>query len=248
MISKKKVKNILLFLFALMIIIFSFIMPKLLFEVEDLSREKEIFARARKESKIDVQAEKIYLVMFLHDIYQFQNEKIYYNDGKTVTVSMPLTEKTGNKGPNEKIKNEIEKLVNSGIIKEFNFDEVVEYIETINRFGGEYNIITGSCVNKGREYLDFAIEEKTGKIISCSFSDALIKKDISRKEQLENYTKYLDLDIINDWKYEENTLKSEKAQLSVFWQEMDGPGEIIITPTETYKEYEDEKYEAVEKK
>ena len=67
-------KKFVICLSGIIIIAFSFVMPKLFFQIEDISREKEMFARPKKETKkIDVQAEKIYLVGFIHEIYNLKN-------------------------------------------------------------------------------------------------------------------------------------------------------------------------------
>ncbi len=241
-------KKVILFLIAIIIIIFSFIMPKLFLQIEDISREKEMFARPKTEKKIDVQAEKIYLVKFIHDMYQLENDTVYYNNGKKVAISMPVTEKAVNTLPTEQIKDEISKLVSIGIIKDVDYDIIKDYDETKNIFNSAYTVVTSSLVT---EYygLGIGMEEKTGKIISMDFPKSMLKEDdISKQKQLENYAKYLDLDIIGDWEYENQILKSEKAQLSIILEEKNNVCMLTVAPTEKYEEYEDSKYEVVEKK
>lgn len=149
---KKYVKTNLLFLLALIVIAFSFIMPKMLLQVEDLSREQEIFTRQEKKSKINVQAEKIYLVRFIHDVYELRNTKVaYYDDKKSVAVSMPITEKGRNTSLPEAFKNEISKLVTSGIINDIDFDEFVNYDETTKTFS-EYVVITSNIYSDNKRY------------------------------------------------------------------------------------------------
>ena len=59
-------------------------MPSLLLKIEDSAREKEIFAKQKVERKIDVEAGKIYLVTFIHDIYKIKDETVYYENGKSI--------------------------------------------------------------------------------------------------------------------------------------------------------------------
>lgn len=87
------------------------------------------------------------------------------------------------------------------------------------------------------EWIGINIEEKTGKIINADFSKNFLKSDVEKEKQLRNYAKYLDLDIIGDWKFEENVLKSEKAQLTIMLVEKGESCMLTIAPTETYKEY-----------
>lgn len=242
------VKKLVIILSSIIIIAFSFIMPKLFFQLEDLSRENEIFTRPKKESnKIDVQAEKIYLVKFIHNIYEFKDAKISYSDSKKVSVSIPLTKKTSNTAPTEELKNEISKLITSEIMKDVNLDEFIDFDETANIFFSEYTVITSDLVSE-KEGVGVCREEKTGKIISIDFPKTFLRSDVALKKQLQNYAKYLDLDIIGDWKYENQTLKSEKAQLSIILEEKGNVCMLTVAPTEMYDEYKDSKYEIVEKK
>ena len=204
-----------------------------------------------KESKIDVQAEKIYLVGFIHGIYEFKDQKIeYYNtNGKTVvTNSYPLTEKTGNTSPNEGVISEITKLINCNILQEIDLSNWGSYSETRNIFFKEYSVIIVTLTSK--EWgLGIGVDEKTGKIINIDFPRSILKDEVAKSKQLENYIKYLDLDIIGDWKYEDQVLKSEKAQLVAMIEEIDDVCMLNIAPIDAYNEYVVEKneYEVVQK-
>lgn len=104
------VKKILLYVFAILIIVFSFVTPRLLLQIEDLSRETEIFAKEKSKNKIDVQAEKIYLVSFIHNVYGIKDKTIY-DVSKKIAVSTPMLETSNNTAPDELLKEEISKLV-----------------------------------------------------------------------------------------------------------------------------------------
>lgn len=247
------VKKYLLIIFAIIIIVFSFVMPNLLLGVEDISREKEIYARQKKENKkIDVQAEKIYLVTFIHDIFQLKDTNVYYDDKKTVSYSIPVTDVLDVDSPTENFKNEILKLVSNEIVNEINFDEYLDYYEIQNYFPLDYVVHTCSMPKEKNEWIEINIEQKTGKIISVEFSKNFYRDDIPKEKQLQNYAKYLDLDIIGDWEFNDNILKSDKAQLTIMLVEKEDSYMLAITPIEIYEEYVKEeetikrKYEIVE--
>lgn len=238
-------KKILLFFMSLIIISFSFVMPNLLLGIEDLSREKEIFARQKIERKIDVEAGKIYLVTFIHDIYEIKDKKVYYEDKKgkasAIEFSTPIVDTRTDLAPTEKFKNEILKLVSNEILNEITFDEYVQYYEEECYFYPDYIVTTCSMPKENEEWISINVEEKTGKIISIDFSKNFLKTDIEREKQLRNYAKYLDLDIIGDWKFEKNNiLKSEKAQLIIMLVERDDSCMLTIAPIEIYEEYVEE--------
>lgn len=241
-------KKIVLFLSCIIIIAFSFVMPKLFLQLEDLSREKEIFSGPKKVTKkIDVQAEKIYLVRFLHDIYELKNTKIYNSNNKKVAVSVPMTEHSENTVITDETKNEIQKLVQNDIIKEIDYEGFTGYNEVSKIFSSDYTVITYDIVDEN-EGISIGIEKKTGKIISVDFPKSRLRSDVAKRKQLENFAKYLDLDIIDDWVYEDQILKSEKAQLFIILEERYGVCMLTIAPEDIYEEYEMSKqeYEIVE--
>lgn len=99
--------------------------------------------------------------------------------------------------------------------KESNIEYSV-YGREYNSLKQEYLINNVSLTTDGNEVLRAEIEEKTGKILYyLSTSKCNIREDISEEDILRNYIKYLDLYIIDDWKYENNILLSEKARLMV---------------------------------
>lgn len=233
------VKKILLFVLSLIIISFSFIMPNLLLSIEDSAREKEIFARQKIERKIDVEAEKIYLVTFIHDIYEIKDKYVYYGNEKSTKVATSvLTTEHKTTTPTERFKEEIAKLISNDILNEITFDKYIQYLEVKNAFLSEYIVTSCSMPKENGEFIEVNIEEKTGKIISADFSKSFFKTDVEIEKVLRNYSKYLDLDIIDDWKFENNNiLKSEKAQLIIMLVENDDSYMLTIAPIEIYEEY-----------
>ena len=61
---------------------------------------------------------------------------------------------------------------------------------------------------------ELEIETKTCKILSIAIEKENLAND-TNEEIMRNFVKYLDLYIIDDWKLENNMLKSQKAGLAV---------------------------------
>lgn len=231
-------KNFLLVFFSIIIIVFSFVMPNLLLGAEDVAREKEIFIRQKKQNKkIDVQAEKIYLVTFIHDIYQIKDEKIYNVKTKSTSYSGPVTSRIEQESPTEKFKNEISKLISNEILNEINFDEYIDYLEVENYFPLDYIVRSCSMPKENGDFIEINVEQKTGKIISIYFSENFLRTDAEVEKQLRNYAKYLDLDIIDDWEFHNNILESEKAQLTIMLDKKENSYMLTIAPIDIYDEY-----------
>lgn len=211
-------KNIIIYVLVVFIIIASLKIPEILFEVENKNLEKKVFKKEKIESKIQAEAENIYLVKALRDISSDDtivaigsNEKI----GKYVLVE------SENNLPNNvyDIYKEILKLKDFGIIKDFSLENNENStISMINRYyenkSNKYEITGFEIDSKGKKY-EFVTENKTGKLIifCCPKEDVNIDNSNSLETLLRNYIKYLDLYIIDDWKFENGLLKSEKAGL-----------------------------------
>ena len=61
-------KNVFICLIVILVVFLSFFLPKVLFKLEDLKRERVSNKTEMLNRKIDVQAENIYLVKAIHDI------------------------------------------------------------------------------------------------------------------------------------------------------------------------------------
>lgn len=264
---KKYIKKSIIFILSIMVIVFSFVMPKLLFGVEDFAREEEIYAREKVKSKIDVEAEKIYLVKAIHELYDnemvtlSETAAVYYDENgeKKVVASRDedkfkkvLFAESGedlhkNSEETEKINNEIKKLENANILSEVNFNNNTKY--SIRYYGTNYSMLRDNQLIKSIDIIlegydiNIEIENKTGKIIMISFPKDNIKNN--KEEILENYIKYLDLYIIDDWEFKNQTTQarvkcdyivSEKSQLLAMIIEND---EEYIMSIQTIDRYED---------
>lgn len=209
----RKIKNIIIYSLVCVIISLSLKMPEILFEIENQRVELGIYEKEKAKSVIDVEAEKIYLVRAIHGVESEMNS-VSISPNKDVVV-----EAVGDEGEmTEKIYKELIKLKEYHILENFEVDENTTCkVRQVNKFYQKednvmimlHNVFLGFEDNE----FNLEIESKTGKILYLVFE----KKNLpsNREEIMENYIKYLDLYIIDDWKMENNMLKSEKAKLMV---------------------------------
>ncbi len=265
---KRCLKKSIIFILSIMVIIFSFVIPKLLFGIEDFAKEEEIYGREKVKSKIDVEAEKIYLVKAIHELYDnemvtlSETEALYYIDkGEKKVVSRDknklkrilFTESTEelykNAEETQKINNEIKKLENVNILNEVIFNSNTKY--SIRYYGTNDSKLRDNQLIKSIDIIlegydiNIEIENKTGKIIMMSLPKDNIKNNIAKEEILENYIKYLDLYIIDDWELKKQSTQahvkcdyivSEKSQLLAMIIESD---EEYIMSIQTIERYGD---------
>lgn len=221
--------NKILVLLVFVIVLLSFFLPEWLFKIEDLNEEKQIFLVEKSKSKIDVQVEKIYLVKAIHDMNEeyrnvriSEKEPVYYEDNTAYVEAVPTTiiAQAQDENVMDNLKDELLKLENGNILKDLHLEtdfagfdiEMGDFIYS-NR---ENEYIIKQVYLKDEAYeLKLEIEDKTGKILSLFFPKEKLQADIDIEEILRNYIQYLDLYIIDDWRFENNLLKSEKAQLVV---------------------------------
>lgn len=208
----REIKNIVIYIVVCIIILISFKLPEILCERVNDNIEIAVYEKEKIKSTIDVEAEKIYLVKAIHDI---ESEK-----SKVAISSSDILEKFTLVEVNTKTTNDIYKELLK--LKEYN---ILNNFETNENFNYKVGLVDKFYNEEGSEYIinsiDFQvnndkykleIESKTGKILYIVFEDNLYS---SKEEIMRNYIKYLDLYIIDDWKMENNMLKSEKAELVV---------------------------------
>ncbi len=219
---KSKITNFLIYIIVFTIIFASFIIPNKLFEIQDQSFEMAIFTENNpKSNSISVEAEDIYLVKALHDIESEKTGVIISSREMITAVKDENINISNYENPSEiaKIKSELKKLNQCNIIKNNNgLDESKMEINIINKQykNDKTKYIVNSIFLITNDYnCKFDIEEKTGKIIWLMVNKENINNSIEKREIIENYIKYLDLYIIDDWVYDNNTMKSKKADLSI---------------------------------
>lgn len=218
----KKIKNILIYLITCFIIIASFKMPEILMKMENDNIENKVYEQSKIKNSIDVEAENIYLVKAIHSIEDEKNRvAIMTSDKNSKYVEVEEATET-----NIIIKSSLEKEIAK--LKEYDILENLEIKKEEKLLTKITNVAYQNDNNKyvleniyvrieDREYL-FIIEEKTGKILCIGVENGEIS-NIELEQLMRNYIKYLDLYIIDDWKFEDNKLKSKKAELEVYFIE-----------------------------
>lgn len=215
---KNKITNFIIYIMVFIIILASFIIPNKLFEIQDQSFEMAIYSENNsKSNSISVEIEDIYLVKALHDI---ESENTGVTIASNVESEKILTMSTvANPSKTVEIKSEFEKLKQHNIIKNNEtLDDSKLLVTIVNKTyqknKSNYEIYNVSLsVNNHNYQMD--IEEKTGKIIRVIIDEENLNDTIEKRQILENYIKYLDLYFIDDWVYDNNIMKSKKADISV---------------------------------
>lgn len=241
-----KIKNLIIYIVVLAIVLLSFKVPEWILKNEEDNMEMPYYWEQGK-SKIDVEAEKIYLVRAIHDIQEGISKVAINADKHGYTVEFNDSERK----QIPRAKNLDKELLK---LKEYNLLEYPNSIETSN---GQYDamsiidrtyevdekfytISNIELILEGNMY-EIEVEEKSGKIIFISFDKNEIDNTIDRETILRSYVNYLDLHIIDDWKYEDSMLSSEKADLVVglYQSEKTDIAIISIHANDKYIEFTD---------
>lgn len=242
-------KNRGIILVVFVMILCSFLVPNLLFGVEDFRIERQICAIAKPKSKIDVQAEKIYLVRAIHDMegyyrnleIQKKEKVVYYANGNNIDVApseIISTTKIEDEATFAELKNEMAKLEKGNVLRNLTLGEEEQnsaYVLEKIYANEEEDYKTKHYYFKNSE-IEVERENKTGKILTIIFPKDSLLEDT--QEIKKNFVKYLDLYIIDDWKLENNSLKSEKAQLEVLLVETEEQCRLTICPVRGNSYYE----------
>ncbi len=212
-------KKIFIYFIVIIIVYLSFCMPNIILSLEDLKMENRSYKKKPIDSKIDVQAESIYLVKAIHDIQDGSSNLKISNSATEIAIS-------GNsKENNYKIIKYLIEETRKMQIYDNQLEHLLEKYEDTNFkyyiYGKQYN-------NSKKEYniyrlifqidnyeMFVEIEEKTCKILSYVGIPRNKEEGTSEEQILRNYIRYLDLYIIDDWTYKDNMLVSEKAKLVV---------------------------------
>ena len=225
---KTRLKNVLIYVSIVLILIISFGIPNILFNIEDYKTLNLVFRKEKTIGKIDVQAKNIYIVKAIHDIQdKHLNVKIgniikstnsYQKIETNSLISYSEVYTFNNDITVKKIIDEISKLKNNEIINKMPIiDEENKCVFNIidkkyQSYKIEYilNIVT---IDSEEFKAKLEIEEKTGKIITMAYLDDIINHNLDKETILRNYVKYLDLYVIDDWKFQNDVLESEKAKI-----------------------------------
>lgn len=214
-----KVKNVIIYFLFCIIILVLFKMPESLLKIVENNVENQLYEKNKISKTIDIQTEKIYLVKAIHEIENDDSKISITSSEKNWALSESSTLENESKTEliPDILKKQLKKFEEFNILKNLDIYENKQNVKLISTIyqGDENYIINKVFLNTTNELYNIEMEEKTEKILFINFSKENLVNEIDKKDLLLNYVKYLDLYIIDDWKYENNTLKSEKAGLIV---------------------------------
>ncbi len=222
-----KIKNIVIYLIVFIIILVSFMMPEVLLKIEENKMEGIVYEKKSQKNQLYVDAENIYLVKAIHDIEKINAVEITSSE----KIEWVLVEKSFDEEKDEYVAlNELKKLEDYNILKLGNIENYsFTVINKLYHNDKEQYIINNILLMTNNRSFNFEIEAETKKILKIY----LETNDIEDREELMlNFIKYLNLYIIDDWKYEDEILKSEKAKLAVKLENIDDKYVLSINSSE----------------
>lgn len=222
-----KIKNIVIYLIVFIIILVSFMMPEVLLKIEENKMEGIVYEKKSQKNQLYVDAENIYLVKAIHDIEKINAVEITSSE----KIEWVLVEKSFDEEKDEYVAlNELKKLEDYNILKLGNIENYsFTVINKLYHNDKEQYIINNILLMTNNRSFNFEIEAETKKILKIY----LETNDIEDREELMlNFIKYLNLYIIDDWKYEDEILKSEKAKLAVKLENLDDKYVLSINSSE----------------
>ncbi len=218
----RRIRNIGLYCFVFLLILGSFKVPELLFKANEKWIETRVFEKKQRQSTIDIEAEKVYLVKAIHDM-ENSNKSVVVSS-KSIASSGTIEKVNSIKDENRvesQLAKELAKFSEFHILDDFQITETgTSQIDTIDRFyqnDDRQYVITDVFFKENAYFEELKIENKTKKILSLSFFSEHDQWDVTKKEEImRNYVQYLDLYIMDDWQFENGCLSSQKAQLVIY--------------------------------
>lgn len=156
---------------------------------------------------------QFYLVKVIHDIEGGINTVVITSNDSSKKIK--LSEYTELKSDIlDSLQKELLRLKEYNILGNENItidsDTEISMIDKIYKSGNTEYTIKRVSLKKDKEY-NLEREEKTGKILYMFLDkDDIYIKD--KQELLKKYVNYLDLYIIDDWKFENKMIKNEKSK------------------------------------
>ncbi len=224
-----KFKNILTYFILLLIIIISFIVPLVMIRLQEnklLAKDYTINSNIQNVDENNIQAELIKTIYSIYNNVQYNvSVSDYFMDAEkliNIENNNVVIEDESN------ILNKVDELVKRNIIKQEFYEQFSKGYVIYRVWDYDSGFIQYSKINiyTNDDYenaiASFEIENETNKII-----DFTVKKEYitNNEETLQEYIKYLELDnSVDDWIYEDNSLKSRIAGITI---RMDNDGEFI---------------------
>ena len=224
-----KFKNILTYFILLLIIIISFIVPLVMIRLQEnklLAKDYTINSNIQNVDENNIQAELIKTIYSIYNNVQYNvSVSDYFMDAEkliNIENNNVVIEDESN------ILNKVDELVKRNIIKQEFYEQFSKGYVIYRVWDYDSGFIQYSKINiyTNDDYenaiASFEIENETNKIINFTVKKEYITNN---EETLQEYIKYLELDnSVDDWIYEDNSLKSRIAGITI---RMDNDGEFI---------------------
>lgn len=212
----RRIENMLVYVAVAIMIGASFKMPEILVGIENKKIEKEVYEKENSKNVLDVEAEKIYLVKAIHSMesgnYMVTLNSENMKNGKSVVIEV-------SKDTKDDVEEELLKLKEYNILGNFENNITGEtqigIINKLYRSEDDQYRIDSFFLKMGEDEYYIDREYKTGKILCAGFKKEDTNSCSNKEEIMKNYIQYLNLYIIDDWKYEDDMLISQKANLVV---------------------------------
>ena len=228
-----KFKNILTYFILLLIIIISFIVPLVMIRLQEnklLAKDYTINSNIQTVDENNIQAELIKTIYSIYNNVQYNvSVSDYFMDAEkliNIENNNVVIEDESN------ILNKVDELVKRNIIKKEFYEQFSKGYVIYRVWDYDSGLIQYSKINiyTNDDYenaiASFEIENETNKIINFTVKKEYITNN---EETLQEYIKYLKLDnSIDDWIYEDNSLKSRIAGITI---KMNNDGEFIAINT-----------------
>ena len=228
-----KFKNVLIYFTLLLIIIISFIVPLVMIRLQEnklLAKDYTINSNIQNVDENNIQAELIKTIYSIYNNVQYNvSVSDYFMDAEkliNIENNNVVIEDESN------ILNKVDELVKRNIIKQEFYEQFSKGYVIYRVWDYDSGFIQYSKINiyTNDDYenaiASFEIENETNKIINFTVKKEYITNN---EETLQEYIKYLKLDnSIDDWIYEDNSLKSRIAGITI---KMNNDGEFIAINT-----------------
>lgn len=228
-----KFKNVLTYFILLLIIIISFIVPLVMIRLQEnklLAKDYTINSGIQNVAEDNTQAKLIKTIYSIYDNFQYNvSVSDYFMDAEKL-VNIENNDVVIEDESN--ILNKVDELVKRNIIKQEFYEQFSKGYVIYRVWDYDSGFIQYSKINiyTNDDYenaiASFEIENETNKIINFTVKKEYITNN---EETLQEYIKYLKLDnSIDDWIYEDNSLKSRIAGITI---KMNNDGEFIAINT-----------------
>ena len=214
----EKIKNLIIYITVFLVIFASFTIPNILIKMKDYKIQIAVYEKQKNKSNIYFKEEEIYLVKAIHDIESEETQLLISKNMNKAAIYSDIDNENINNIERE-MEQEISRLKEYNVIKDLyieeNVNKSIEIFDKIYDTKNNQYKISKMYLTINENEINVDKESKSGKIISILFKRGYLYNEIETKETIKNYIRYLNLDIIDDWTWEDNMMKSTKAGLLV---------------------------------